>query len=174
MKVFVNNSVYVQKNDIGFLSTTDFVVPASIFLKVFGSGKLIIDDRNKYEFVRFDDAREVDFFRNVDWILDYGECRRLSEEEIIKMGKEIAQSKNNLARIFNGMSNEERKKNIIMVEECERLEFKMYSLRDFLWFCQGHIKMILPSGVKYPENIKLNNSRKLKKKRSNCNNSIAQ
>lgn len=48
------------------------------------------------------------------------------------------------------MTPEERKENMDMVSQCELLDFKMYSLRDVLWFKQGHIKMELPEGVDLP------------------------
>lgn len=48
------------------------------------------------------------------------------------------------------MTLEERKKNMNMVSQCELLDFKMYSLRDVLWFKQGHIKMELLEGVDLP------------------------
>lgn len=37
-----------------------------------------------------------------------------------------------------------------MVSQCEFLDFKMDSLRDVLWFKQGHIKIKLPEGVDLP------------------------
>ena len=49
------------------------------------------------------------------------------------------------------MSLEERKKNSYLVDECEMLEFKMFSLRDTLWFMQGQLKFVLPEGI---ENLK--------------------
>ena len=48
MKIFRNDAVYVQKNDIAYLKNTDLSIPASIFMKVFGSGIVIIDDSNRY------------------------------------------------------------------------------------------------------------------------------
>ena len=54
MKIITDSAVYVQKNDIAYLNQTDLAIPASIFMKVFGSGIVIIDDSNRYEFVEFD------------------------------------------------------------------------------------------------------------------------
>ena len=48
------------------------------------------------------------------------------------------------------MTPEERENNMSMVSQCELLDFKIYSLRDVLWFKQGHIKMELPEGVGFP------------------------
>lgn len=49
------------------------------------------------------------------------------------------------------MSNSKREKNLHMVAECEKFDFKMYSLRDILWFKQGHIKYTLPEDIDFLE-----------------------
>ena len=94
---------------------------------------------------------EIEFFRKLDWIIEYNSVKDLSEEEIIELGKSIAEEKNNIAKKYNAMSLEERKKNSYLVDECEMLEFKMFSLRDTLWFMQGQLKFVLPEGI---ENLK--------------------
>lgn len=150
MKIVKNNKIYVQKNDIVCLNQTNLAIPASIFMKVFGNGIVIIDDSNRYEFVAFDTPEEIEFFRNLDWIIDYDEVKKLSEEEMIALGQSIAEEKNKIARIFNSLPQEEREKNMNLVSQAELLDFKMYSLRDILWFKQGRIKMELPEGVELP------------------------
>lgn len=150
MKIITDNAVYVQKNDIAYLNQTDLAIPASIFMKVFGNGIVIIDDSNRYEFVKFEAPEEIEFFNDINWMIDYNEVKDLSEEETIALGQSIAEEKNNIAQRFNSMTPEERKENMNMVSQCELLDFKMYSLRDVLWFKQGHIKMELPEGVDLP------------------------
>ncbi len=151
MKIVTEKAVYVQKHDIAYLTHMRLSIPASIFLKVFGNGMVIIDDRNRYEFEKFEDPKEIEFFKGLDWIVDYQSVKDLSEEEIIKLGQGIAQAKNEIAQKFNAMSEVEREENLDMVTQCELLDFKMYTLRDILWFQQGHLKMTLPEGFDYPE-----------------------
>lgn len=146
MKIITNDAVYVQKNDIGFLTQTDLSIPATIFLKVFGSGITIIDDSNRFEFVKFTEQSEIEYFRNLDWIVDYNEVKDLTDDQIMELGRSIADEKNEIAKVFNSMSDEKRRENMQMVVKCETLDFKMYSLRDIIWFRQGHIKMTLPDG----------------------------
>lgn len=52
------------------------------------------------------------------------------------------------------MTPEERKKNINMAFQYELLDFKICSLRDILWFKQGDIKMDLPKGIDFPNEVK--------------------
>lgn len=154
MKIITSEAVYVQKNDIGFLNQTDLSIPASIFLKVFGNGITIIDNSNRFEFVKFEEESEIEFFKNLDWIVDYDSVKDLDESQIIELGQAVAQQKNNIATQYNSMTNDEHRENEHMVFECERLDFKMYSLRDALWFKQGHLQFDLPEGIDFPEGCK--------------------
>ena len=54
MKIFANNKVYVQKNDLAYLmrGAEDVSIPSSIMDKVFGQ-ILIVTDENRYEFIAF-------------------------------------------------------------------------------------------------------------------------
>lgn len=83
-------------------------------------------------------------------MIDYNEVKDLSEEETIELACSIAEEQNSIAQRFNSMTPEERENNMSMVSQCELLDFKIYSLRDVLWFKQGHIKMELPEGVGFP------------------------
>ena len=120
-------------------------------MKVFGNGMVIIDDSNRYEFEKFEDVDKIEFFKGLDWIVDYNSVKDLSDDEIIEIGQSIAQLKNQIAQKFNSMSEDEREENLDMVTQCELLDFKMYSLRDILWFKQGHLKMTLPEGIDSPK-----------------------
>lgn len=150
MKIITNNSVFVQKNDIVYLNQSDLAIPSSIFMKVFGNGIVIIDDSNRYDFIEFNAPEEIEFFKGIDWMIDYNQVKDLSEEETIALGQSIAEEKNIIAQKLNSMTPEEREENINMVSQYDLLDFKIYSLRDVLWFKQGHIKMELPEGVEFP------------------------
>lgn len=153
MKIITKDCAYVQKNDIVYLNETDLPIPASVFMKIFGKGTVIINDSNRFEFISFENPDEIEFFKDIDWMIDYNEVKDLSEEEIINLGQSIAQKQNEIAVKYNSMSEKEKEENISMVQQYELLDFKIYSLRDILWFKQGHIKMYLPEGIEYPANF---------------------
>ena len=58
MKIITDDAIYIQKNDITYLnqylSLNKLLIPTSIFEKVFGSNIVIIDNSNRYEFIKFD------------------------------------------------------------------------------------------------------------------------
>ena len=162
MKVFVNNKVYVQNNDLAYFlkGVEGKSVPSSIFNKIFGD-VFIVDGSNRNDFVEFTSPEEVEFFRNCDWIIDYDSFNAMSEEEIIEYATHINDERNRIAEEFNSLSVEERKdKYISTAIKLEVLDFQFESVRDFLWYKQGHIK------IKLPIEIKTNDAEKVQKSES--------
>lgn len=155
MKIIINEAIYVQKNDIGYLNQTDLPIPASIYLKVFGNEVFsIIDNSNRFEFVKFEEKSEIEFWINLDWIIDYDSVKDLDESQIIELGKTVAQQKNDIAKRYNAMSDDERRKNKHMIIEYKCLDFKMDSLRDILRYKQGRIKFYLPDEIDFSKDYK--------------------
>lgn len=68
-------------------------IPTSIFMKVFDRDVIIINNRNRYDFVEFDAPEEIEFFKGIDWMIDYNEVKDLSEEGIITLGQSIVKEK---------------------------------------------------------------------------------
>lgn len=158
MKIIAENKIFVQKNDIAYLNSTDLDIPASIILEVYGKGLTIIDDSNRYEFIKYEQPHEIEFLKNLDFIVDYNEFKDLSENEIIEIAKEIIKKRNELARTFNKMDKNKRKKNINILYECEKLDFKINSIRDIIWFKNGDLNIKLPD-----ETDTIKNEKSLKK-----------
>ncbi len=59
MKVFKENSVYVQINDLVKLLTLSDGVPDTILKKIHTEEEIIIDDNNRFDFIKFDLPEEV-------------------------------------------------------------------------------------------------------------------
>lgn len=151
MKILKDNKIYVQKNDMAYLNSTDLPIPTSIFLKVFGHGITIIDNSNRYEFVEFTDPKEVEFFQGLDWIVDYNEVKNLTEEELLQLGQDVAAEKERRADEFNAKPEKYRRENYESVlASLDLLDFKMYSLRDIIMFKKGELDFPLPAGVERP------------------------
>ena len=65
-------------------------------MKVFGNSIIIFDNFNINEFVEFNNQEEIEFFKNTDWIIDYNEIKKLSEEEIFDLARSIIKEKNTI------------------------------------------------------------------------------
>lgn len=150
MKVFKNNAVYVQRDDLGFLHSSDLTIPASIFLKAYGEGVTIIDEGNRWDFIRFDEPSEVDFFRGLDWIIDWESVKDLSEEKVGELGQSVLEERNSLAQRFNGMNPEEQTENSDIPFKCTCLDHKIQSLVAVYNFKQGYLKMAFPGELESP------------------------
>ena len=157
MKIVTDDAVYVQKNDIAYLNSLKMSIPSSIVNKVYKDGICIIDFYNKHDFIKFDEEDDMEYFRNLDWMIDYNEVRSLSEKEMILLARKVAKEEENLAHKFNSMSDEDKHNNLGIINECELLEFKFYSIRDLLWFKQGHITINLPDDIKVSEKVLVKN-----------------
>ena len=159
MKIIRGNKVYVQNIDIvnlmPALSELQIPFPGEVISKIFGN-YFMCNSNNQYEFREYNGEEMVKFFNGLDYIINYDEFKDLSEEEIIIKGENICNERNNAARKYNNLTVEEAK-NI-----CDKIhadivlaDYKMASIRDYLWFKQGHIKMTLPDGIDYPEGYKI-------------------
>ena len=97
MKVITEDAVFVQMNDIVFLNSTDLPIPASIVMEVFGKGITIVNDSNRYDFVKFEESTQIDFFKDLDWIVDYWALKDKSEEQIKKEIDQVIEERNKIA-----------------------------------------------------------------------------
>ena len=145
MKIITNDAAYVQKNDIAYLNQTDLDIPASIYLKACETGTFIVDDSNRYEFIRFNKSDEIQFFKNQDWILDYNQVKDKTEDELIEYCERIITQYNELAETFNALSEQEQMQNTELDMQCDLLGFKIFSLQEFIFYRKGLLEMQLPS-----------------------------
>ena len=147
MKIFNKENgkekVYVQMNDLMMLNQSDMPIPASIFEKVF-TGVVIVDDSNRMDFVEFDKPNEIEFFKSVDWIVDYKELRKLSDDELEEKAQEAAKELNEIAEKYNSMSVEEREKNQDLIIRHELLNYKIQYYSEIYNLKKGNIKMSIP------------------------------
>ena len=156
MKVFHtekgNEVVYVQMQDIIYISNEiDISIPASIFTKVF-TGVTIVDDSNRFDFVKFDKKHEVKFFKDLDFILDYDKYKDLSDEDFEKEGQKLIDKANEIAKKWNSMNEKEREKNYSILEEHEKISYMLGFMGEIGAVRHGKRSMPFPKFVK--NNIK--------------------
>lgn len=133
--------VYVQKGDMAYVTHSCDTFPGAL-LDDFFSEMVIINGDNRNEFVRFTNPSEIEFFENQDWIINYREFVNLTEEEIIAKGKEVIDELNEVAQKHNESKDAEEKDKLYRRHEL--LEYKLQSIKEFLWYKQGHIKYDIP------------------------------
>ncbi len=148
MKIIINNKAFVQRKDVIYLNQSDLNVPKSIFIKAFENNiDNIFDDSIRYEFIEFNDPKEIEFFKSLDWLIDYNEIKDLDEEDIITLGENAILERNAIIQKYNSMSDEKKKKNKQLLVKTDLLVYKIYSLRNALGTKQGYIKINLPENL---------------------------
>ena len=146
-------TVYVQMQDIMQLTQSDMPIPATIYTKVF-TDVTIVDDSNRFDFVRFDEKDEVKFFKKLDFIIDYEQYKDLRDEELEEEAKKLARKANEIAEKWNFMSQDERKRNSNLLQEHENLGYMLKFLSEIYAIKHGKRSMPFPDFVKSPEKPK--------------------
>lgn len=92
MKIFntekEKNKIHIQTNDIIFLNTININLPNTITKKMISELKLSVNE-NKLDFVEFSSKKEIEFFKNIECIIDYDEYINLSDEELEEKAQQI-------------------------------------------------------------------------------------
>ena len=158
MKIITNNKIYVQYIDLAHLMQmiegTNIKVPSKVINLIFGD-IFICDDSNKYKLMEFEDKETINFFKNIDYIINYDDVKGLSFDEYMVLVKKTYDKMVSLNEKYQSMpekGQEKLRKRII--KEFSLLEYKLESYKHILWFIEGHIDMELPEGYNYPKKEK--------------------
>lgn len=146
--------VYVQMQDIMYLThETDMSIPASIFTKVF-TDITIVTDANRFEFVKFDEEFEVNFFRELNFIIDFDQYKALTDKQLEEEALKLESKANEIAKKWNSMTKEERQKNSSLYDEYRNIGYMINFLSEI--YAVKHFKksMPFPEFVKIPEKPK--------------------
>lgn len=147
MKIFRDDKVYVQKSDIAYLDISDASIPSQVYYIIYGKGPVIIGEFNRLQFEEYSEKQIIDFFREIPWILDYDDVKDLTNHELGQLVEELLDQRNSIANMYNRMNEKERKRNSSMRSQCELLDYKMETIREFQMYKNGNIKMQLPKGI---------------------------
>ncbi len=146
-------TVYVQMQDIMQLNQSDMPIPESIYTKVF-TGITIVNDSNRFDFVSFDEAHEVKFFRELEFVIDYDQYKELTDEQLGEKGQKLVMKANEIAEKWNSMSSDEREQNSNLFQEHENIEYMLNFLSEIYAIKHGKRSMPFPDFVKLPERSK--------------------
>ena len=142
MKIFNEEKskrvVYVQRNDLAMLDSSSLTIPGSCLI----TG--LVDDSNRFNFVRFEDPRVVEFFEGIDWIVDYKSLKGKDDEAFADAYNEVVSEMNSIAQSYNGLLEFERKDHQDMIERYELLEYKKNSICSIYDALNGKIDMPFP------------------------------
>lgn len=144
MKVFKNGKVYVQNEDLILILRSGESMPTSVLEKIYGNGPVIIVKDNMEDYVEFDEADQVEFFKRLDWIVDYDEVKNLSLEELEKL---YDATKDEMVKIRNKYSDLSQNDDCYEKDSIryELLGNKLYSLSKIQYFKARKLELALPN-----------------------------
>ena len=86
MKVFMNNKVYVSQKDISFLFQLGMELPNEVYetLAILAGSNPVFEFTtiNENEFISFSEPETKEFFRKIDFIINYGSYKNASYEDL--------------------------------------------------------------------------------------------
>ena len=144
MKVFKNGKVYVQNEDLILILRSGELMPTSVLEKFYGNGPVIIDQDNMEDYVEFEETDQVEFFKRLDWIVDYDEVKNLSTEELEKLYDD---TKDEMVKIRNKYSDLSQNDDCYEKDSIrfELLGNKLYSLSKIQYFKARKLELALPN-----------------------------
>jgi hypothetical protein len=143
MKIITKDKAYVQIKDLNYLSKTSLPKPISIETLLENS----VINSDCYEFLEFNDLNDIAYFKNLDWLIDYNEVKNLSSQDLCNLALSCSMERKKIINRFYNMYDEDKLKNLAMMEKCDLLEYKINSFRDMLLFRQKKIAFKLPDDI---------------------------
>ncbi len=156
MKIITEDKVYVQRIDLGRLEDVEDTLPAAVYLPFWapnlnGPNFVSIDDTNRFEFFDFDTPEAIEYFKDIDWILDYTTISVLSKDELEEVGQGFLQARNKLAEEYQGLTGPIEGRRAEIVEEVNNIDYKIATLQYMYAVNTGKEQLVLPPEIAPPE-----------------------
>lgn len=151
MKIFRDNCVYVQLEDINYIINRNISCPRNLIHRTIEQGYVFIDEKNKYNFIGYNEKNIVDFFKGLDFIINYDEIKDLTNEELNDSCQNYINDKEALLEEYNYMSPANKRNIEDIISHINDLEYKYYQISKFLLYKKGNDNLVLPKGVDYPK-----------------------
>jgi hypothetical protein len=146
MKLFRNNKVYVQMNDVMFAMNHSNAIPAVIVNQIF-KDVVIVTNENRMDFVSFDDKVAIDYFRKLDFIVNYDDYKDLSIEELDAKAEIILKKIKDIVDKYNNLSSKKIRENQELINEYEKLEYVINYLGEIRGIKLGTNHMDIPGEI---------------------------
>lgn len=141
MKVMTNQAIYVQKYDIAYLNYHHIKTPISM------DCNMEVDEKNKLEFVRFDQPEEICFLQDIEEILDYSQWKDYPTTKLIHNTINMMICYDALYLKIKNLERKELSSNPELISQYRTLGFKLYTLTNLDTFRQQLDCMELPEEI---------------------------
>lgn len=143
MIITKENATYVQKYDLKFLRNIYRILPEDIDQKIFNNPDIDPDDYNIFDFFKFTDPKDIEYFSNLECLNDYTYIKELSKEEFQEMVKNVVRRLDEITKkLYNTDKNDPEYSSIFL--QYKSLNYKVVDLRHIAEYKNGFIDMNLP------------------------------
>ena len=139
MKLIRDNMVSVQKRDLDALTASKNQMPIFILLERYNQ---LSNEENPFDWISYHEPEAIEFFKHVDWILDYDYVKTLKEKDIIGLFKKVMRRKNSIKKQYPYIDEKEEKEKVM--EEYTLLEYQENALLTILLWKQEKFDMPIP------------------------------
>ena len=128
MKLIIDKCIYIQKKDLIYLCYYNSDIPYSILLKI---NNILINNKNNInEFIKFDEEKELEYFKKIDWILDFNEIKDLNNIEIENFKENILSESETLLKKIKQMTFKEQTQDMNLNIKWILYNYKYNSLNE--------------------------------------------
>lgn len=158
MKIITKECAYVQNNDIAELINALIVskteCPKSVLETSF-SVPFTCNEDNQYDFMEFYDKDAIEFFKNLNYIIDYNDVKDANKEVLQNYLNKLETDKNKMIQLYNQMTKQKQAEYQTSINlRIELIEHKINTLKEFELFKNGKLRMELPDEIEYPKGCK--------------------
>lgn len=147
MKIITDKAAYIQKIDLEFFKYRLRTMPQSISAKIFENKEIDLDDYDKYDFLKFDSTEDIEFFKSIDWIIDYDSIKDLTTSELKEIGNAYVERLEKTAKKLYEMSEEDSDYKDTLFQYT-LLYYQVASLGDISDFKLGLLQINMPTEKK--------------------------
>lgn len=152
MKIYINNKVYVSKKDILFILNHDHDLPASIVSDIYfqnnNQQQFIITDENQNDFLSFDSDEAKDYFRQADYILNFGSYAKYDLDYLYRLIDVLTTHRIQLLDAYTELSESDKIANMGLRNQIDNLHTFMVGLKDLIEIKENKSRIILPTRIR--------------------------
>lgn len=138
--------IYIQRVDLEFLYAIHYPMPESIIHYLLISP--ISNDTNKEaDFFWFQQVEEINFFKDLECIIDYQKFLEASNDQIEVQAQELYDKIEALTSTFNQMSNQDKIKSLAIRQEHDCLAYRLDCLSKLYQLRLSNQEITLPKAL---------------------------
>ena len=145
MKIFNKENgvdfVYVQREDLMYVLHYCLSIP-NVLINDFFLETQDMTEENKDDFISFPNKSVIEFFKKLDWVIDYKEYRKLSMEDIMYKSTEITGDINKLNEALEKASSTDKKK--LILARLAVVTYKAETIKNYYDYRDGLIDLEIP------------------------------